>query len=169
MISNKYIKIGPTADSIPFDNQNDPDCGLISDTVQEAIDELCRKALINSSPGIAFGRNGQINKGAWLLNNEVSSNLTGVPFALNNGILVSLWIGNEDIKTFDVTLYEHDGDEIGLTSLVTVSLVATRSAFFDTSDFGTINLTKDKQLACRITDGNGKNIKVFTVVKGDTV
>jgi len=167
-MSSKYIKIGPVADSVPFDKDNDPDCGLNSDTVQEAIEELCNRVLISASPGFAWGRNGNINKNVWLLNNEVSSNLTGIPFALTDGELVNLWIGNEDVKTFDLTLFEHDGDEINLTSLVTVSLTAQRFKSFDITDFGTIAITKDKQLAARVTDGSGKNVKVFAVIKGNT-
>lgn len=40
-MKSKYIHMGPTADSVPYDNENDPNCILNADTVQEAIDELC--------------------------------------------------------------------------------------------------------------------------------
>jgi hypothetical protein len=168
MAGNKYIRTGPVADSVPFDKENDPDCGFISDTVQEVAEELCRRALISASSGFAWGRSGNINKNVWLLNNEVSSNLTGIPFALSSGKITNIWVGNENIKTFDLTIYEHDGDEVNLTALVTVSLVTQKSESFDISDFGTINVTKDKQLAARVTDGSGKNVKAFIVIKGNT-
>lgn len=40
-MKGKYIKTGPIADSVPFDNDND--CNLSADTVQEAIEEVCAK------------------------------------------------------------------------------------------------------------------------------
>lgn len=41
---SKYIKIGPVADSIPFDDENCP----IGETVQEAIETLCKGPLVSA-------------------------------------------------------------------------------------------------------------------------
>jgi hypothetical protein len=167
-MSDKYIRMGPVAGSVPFDPDNDPDCGLTKDTVQEVIEELCKQVSKGASPGFGWGRAGVANKNVWLLNNDVVSNKTGIPFGLNNGELLELWVGNENISTFDVTLFEHDGVEINLTSKATVSLVSERFKIFNVSDFGTVNITKNKQLAMRVTDGAGKNVKVYAVIKGSS-
>ena len=37
---SEYIKKGPVADSVPYDNE---DCDLKAETTQEAIDELCTR------------------------------------------------------------------------------------------------------------------------------
>lgn len=42
----KYIRIGPHAFTVPFDNENDPDCNFTAETVQEAIEELCAKDMV---------------------------------------------------------------------------------------------------------------------------
>lgn len=41
MSNDAYIKIGPVADSVPFDNENEPNCALTGETTQEVIEELC--------------------------------------------------------------------------------------------------------------------------------
>jgi len=169
MAKDKYIRIGPHAFTVPFDNENDPDCNFTAETVQEAIEELCAKAAIAASPGYAWGRAGTVSAGAWLLNNEVVSNIAGIPFALTSGVLTNLWVGCENLNTFDVQLYEHDGDSIGLTLLTTVSLVAQRKAEFDVVDFGVINVSQNKQLAIQISSGSAKNVKVFALFKGNTI
>lgn len=47
-MGSKYIRMGPVADSVPFDNENNPNCKLTSDTVQEALEALCVNNPANS-------------------------------------------------------------------------------------------------------------------------
>lgn len=39
--ASKYVSMGPVASSVPYDNESDPDCKLTSETVEEALNELC--------------------------------------------------------------------------------------------------------------------------------
>ena len=109
------------ASSIFYDKDNNPACDLESDNVQDAIDELCINTSLSASPGYAFGRSGNRVANDWLnIYGQIRSNRTGIPFGLNNGRIIEIWAGNEDINTFDITIYEHQGDSVGLTSLTTV-------------------------------------------------
>ncbi len=158
---NKYIKIGPVADSVPYDNTVDPDCDLISDTVQEAIDELCTKINESASPGFTWGRGGNLPNNTWLLNDTVPSNRAGRTIMFDDLTITDVFVATENIDTYDVSIFSHDGDEINLTLLVTVSIVAARSGQFTVSSA----VAKNKQLASRITDGSAKNLVAGIVLK----
>ena len=166
------IHIPPDAKDVEVDNSDIPCLSEDAVNVYEAIKELCQIQALSNSPGIAFGRDGNtsgstINPG-FLLNNQVFSNKTGVPFGLNDGALKEIWIGVQDPTDVTIRFYYHDGNEINLTSLATVNLVVAdgRNKTFDVGDLGVINIPKDKQLAAAVIGGNGKNIKAFVIVSG---
>jgi len=48
---SKYYKVTPVADSVPYDKDKDPNCDLESETVQDAIDELCTRATDGDNAG----------------------------------------------------------------------------------------------------------------------
>lgn len=141
---------------IPFDNStNDFD----SDNVQEAIEEIGASA----SPGFNYGRSGNVSSNTWLLIvGTVPSNKAGITIALSNATISKVYIANEDINTFNIELYSHDGNEVNLTLLDTVSIVSARSATF------TLNtaITTGKQLAVKLSTGSAKNLSVGVQLKG---
>jgi len=148
--------------NVPFDNTGS---GLISDNVGDAIREVETKITASASPGFSFGRGGNIPSGTWLYRvGSVPSNKTGVPIGISNPVLISIKVGNENISTFDVQIYEHEGDEINLTLLTTVSIVNTRTQSFTVS----IPITTGRQLAAYISAGSGKNVGVDLQLSGTT-
>lgn len=165
MSGKRRNQYAPVAEQVAFDPDNCDD--ITSEEVQGAIEEVCGAVATGATTSYAWGRNGNISSNTWLLANEVPSQRTGIPFGLNNGEIKSIWVGNQDVNTFDVTIYEHDGDKTNLTALVTVSVTAARSDEFDVTDFGTITLTKGKQLAARVTSGSAKRVTVYMVPKGN--
>ena len=114
-----------------------------------------------------FDRTGTNNVNDWLKAGNLFSNVVGWPFGLANGTVNGIWIGNENLSTFDIDIYEYEGDEVNLTNLVTVSVgVAARNAFFDVSDFGVVNITQGYQLAARISAGSIKEPRVVLFAGG---
>jgi hypothetical protein len=162
MDKSKYVDIGPHAASTPVD---DTYCDFGLDTAQEYFEKICDLLKI-SRPSFSWGRSGNVGNNAWLINNEVPSNRVGTPFNLDNGRLERLWVGNQNPNTFSITIYEHDGNQINLTALATVTLTSERSRFFDASDFGVVPVTNGKQIGVRITSGSAKNPEVFAQISG---
>ena len=158
------FSIDQVAKSTPFDKDNNPSCGFVSTDVQSAIEELCDKASVSASPGFTFSSPGNASPNTWMQVGAVISNKTGINFSLYNGELFQLSVSNENINTFDVELYEHDGTTF--TLLTTVSVVAARSDTFDSGDFGTVNITQGLELAAKIVGGNAKNPVVQLIAKG---
>lgn len=148
-----------TADAVEYDNGLS---GLTATNVQDAIDEISTTVGVSASPGFTWGRSGNIVSGTWLNNDEVPSNKAGRTVALTSPIITQVFVANEDVNTFDIGLYEHQGNEVGLTLLGTVSVVAARSAVFTVS----ISATSGRQLATRISSGTAKNLVIGVQLKG---
>lgn len=144
------------ARSIFFDNSTN---GFTSDNVQEAIEEIGASA----SPGFSFGRSSTSTAGVWLLRvGTIPSNKTGVPLGISLPVITNIQVGNEDISTFDIEIYEHEGNEVNLTLLTTVSIVSSRTGVFSVS----VPATSGRQLAARVSSGTGRNIGVDVILKG---
>jgi len=156
-----YIDIDPHAQTIPYDNTNEPDCDLVSETVQEALDELCTKINESASPGFTWGRSGNLPNNTWLLNDTVPSNRAGRTVMFDGLTVTDVFVATEDIDTYDIGIFSHDGNEVNLTLLTTVSIIASRSAQFTVSS----PVAKNKQLASRITSGSAKNLVAGVVLK----
>lgn len=162
MYPNSNIYISPHGLTVPFDPDNDPDCSLTSETTQEAIEELCRFTAISASPGFTWGRSGNVTSGAWLLNDTVPSNLTGRNVFLYNAVIEMVYTTNEITNTYNLSIYEHDGTVY--TLLTTISLVSAKSV--EVYLVPSVNVTKGKELAARVTSGSGKNITAGILMRG---
>ena len=150
----------PVAGSTPYDNTTS---GLVADDVQAAIDELSSEVSQSASPGFSFGRGGNTPSGTWLLRTGgPPSNKTGVPMGITSPVITRISVGNETISTFDVAVYEHEGDEVNLTLFTTVSVVSARTGTF------TVNIpaTTGRQLAVLINSGAAKNPGVDLQLSG---
>lgn len=159
----------PPSNRIKYDDQNiSPPLSTPSnpiDDVQAAIDELKRRASISASPGFSWGQSGNCTSNTWLTNETVPSDRTGRVFPLDDGQLVAFVVSNELINTFSMQLYEHDGTTF--TLLGTFSLTAQRSRTFTSVDFGTISITKGKELAVKVSSGSCKNPVVIGIFSGN--
>lgn len=157
---------GQVAGSVPFDNDNN---SFVSDDVQGAIEELADTVSRSASPGFSFGRGSNISAGTFLnRTGNVPSNRTGVTFGLYNGNLDEINVGSENINTYDVTVWQHDGDFINPIEIATVSVVASRAeSFVRDTDFTIVNLpVRGKQFAVEISSGSGRNIGVDLQLSG---
>lgn len=151
----------PHAIETVFDPSN---CDAITkENTQEAIEELCGEVTQSASPGFTWGRSGNVSNNTWLLNDSVPSNKAGRTIVFSNPIITKIFSASEDIDTYDLQVYEHEGDEINLTLLTTLSVVASRSG-----DSGTISVavTAGRQLAIKLVNGSGKNVVVGIQMKG---
>ena len=119
------------AHSVPFDKDNRPDLEFVSENVQEAIEEVRDSVLTSASPGFSFGRSGAVSKGAYLLCDTVPSNITGRYVYINNAQINKVFVGTEIVGTYKFGVYYHDGDEINITLVGTVTISADRGGSFE--------------------------------------
>lgn len=137
---------------------------LTSTKTGPAIRELFNSGGNSASAGVIFGRASNTSATTWLQNEGVPSNRTGVPLDINNPELVKISAGSENLDTYTITIYEHEGDSINLTILDTISVVGSRNASKTTS----INITPGRQIAAALTVGNARNVKVTLSIKGNS-
>lgn len=116
-----------------------------------------------ASPPFSFGRSGNNPTNTWLLRvGAVPSNRTGYNVGFQNAIIKKIVSQTQDLDTYNVGVYTHDGDEVNLTLIHTVNIVSSRSESFDTS----ISVPTGKQLATRITSGSASNVGVDITITG---
>lgn len=148
------------ARAIPFDNLLN---GFNSTNVQEAIEEIGASA----SPGFSFGRDGGLSSGTWLRRpGSVPSNRAGVTVDITNPVITRIAAANRNVETYDIEIYEHEGNEVNLTLLGTVTVTAA------TSDSFSVNFpaTQGRQLAVRLGatfTGNVRDLGVDITLIGN--
>ena len=148
----------PIAEDVDFDNSTN---GFSSDNVQDAIEEIGASA----SPGFSFGRK-NANNGTWLNRvGEIPSNRTGVTIGIQSPRVTQIFVSNEDVETYTIGIYEHDGDSINLVQLGTVSVTSARGGNFSVN-FPT---STNKQIAVRVETvaGSLKNPGVDIILTGN--
>jgi hypothetical protein len=148
------------AEGVPFDDSN---VDFTADNVQDAIEELEDAVAVSASPGFSFGRNGNLPTNTWLLRpGGVPSNKTGINVGITGPYLKKITCATENQDTYNITIYQHDGDEVNLTSITTKTITSSRKEVFDVD----ISLTYDKQLAVRVTSGSATNLGVDLQLSG---
>lgn len=130
-------------------------------TVQEGLDGVKDLVATSASPGFTWGRSGKLPSKTWLLNESVPSNRSGRTLMFSEMTITDVFVATEDIDTYELSIYSHDGDEINLTLLTTVSINAVRAAQFTVS----VAVPQLKQLAAKIETGSAKNITAGIVLK----
>jgi hypothetical protein len=157
-MGQRGVKKSSVAKSVPFDNNGN---GFNSNNVQDAIEEIGASA----SPGFSFGRS-SANNGTWLNRvDRIPSNRTGVTIGIQNPVVTQVFVSNENVETYTIGIYEHDGDSINLVQLGTVSVTSSRGDNFSVN-FPTSN---NKQLAVRVETvvGSVQNIGVDVILTGN--
>jgi hypothetical protein len=156
------IHLPPIAEDVEFDPSN---CEAItSENVQGAIEDLCAEVTGAASPGYSFGRT-SANSGTWLRRvGQIPTNRTGVTVGIQNPIVTKVFVSNQNIETYTIGIYEHDGNSINLTQLGTVSVSGARGDSFNVN-FPT---STNKQLAVRVETvvGSVQNIGVDIILTG---
>lgn len=144
----------------PFDNSTN---GFNSDNVQEAIEEIGASA----SPGFSFGRNGRLSQNTWLRRpGNVPSNRAGVTLDISSPVITRIAAANRNVETYDIEIYEHEGNSVNLTLLTTVTVVGATSAIFSVN----VAATQGRQLAIRLgstATGNVRDLGVDITLVGD--
>ena len=149
------------AESVPFDNDTN---GFTSDDVQGAIEEVGASVSVSVSPGFSWGRSGNLPTNTWLQNETVPSNKSGRIVTFSSPEIVRIYSASEDIDTYTLTIYEHEGDEINLTSLTTLSVVSSRNG---DSGIISVSVTSGRQLGVKLTSGSAKNLVVGMILTGE--
>ena len=96
-----------------------------------------------------------------MLNDTVPSNKAGRRIFLIDATLESVFVSSEDVDTFDLEIFEHDGTTF--TLITTVSVVAARGGEFTVAS---LSLTTSKELAIKLVNGSAKNPVVGCILKG---
>lgn len=128
--------------------------GFTATNVQDALDEIANDVNTSASPGFSFGRASNVNSGTWLQCETVPSNKAGRFVYINSAVIERVFVSSENISTFDIEVYYHDGDEVGLTLLGSVSIVSARGDEFVVS----WAVPSDKQLALKLSSGSARNV-----------
>lgn len=131
------------AGSTPFDNSTN---GMTSTDTQAAIEEVNNRINTSASPGFSFGRSGNTTAGTYLQNETVPSNVAGRWVYITNGSVKRVFVSNELVTTYKIEALYHDGNEVGLTSLGTVTVTASKGGAFSVN----WAVPANKQIAIRI-------------------
>jgi hypothetical protein len=115
---------------------------------------------VSASPGFTWGRTGSVGVGAYLLNDEVPSNVTGRVITFADPVIRKILVTNGAVSTFTITIQEHDGTTY--TDLTTVSLTAQR----ETTATVNVPITSGKQLAIKVSSGLANNPVVGIILDG---
>ena len=112
----------------------------------------------------SFGETGNIPVNTFVKRvGGVPSNIVGVPILVNGGSIRVASVFNENVSTYNVEFYQHDGN---FTNPVLVyTLVVTNDYGVTVSNLN-VTVTKEKQLAAKITGGAVKNVGVTIAMKG---
>lgn len=148
-----------SAVEVPFDNTSN---GFNAEDVQAAIEEVSDSVQTSASPGFSFGRSGNVSSGTWLQNEGVPSNRAGRWVYINNAEVTAVFVANENVSTFSLEVYYHDGGGVNLTLIGTVNVVAAYGNKFPTS----FAVPTDKQLAIKLASGSGKNVIAGLELRG---
>lgn len=140
------------AKSVPFDNSTN---GFTATDVQQAIEELNTTVLTSASPGFSFGRSGTATLGTYLQNESVPSNVSGRWVYINSAFVKRVFVSNEDVTTYTIEVLYHDGNEINLTSLGTVTVTAARGGAFSVN----WAVPTNKQIAVRVSPASANSAK----------
>ena len=155
------IKKSVVAESVPFDNEN---TSFQSENVQDAIEEIGASA----SPGFSFGRNGNLSSNTWLRRpGNVPSNRAGVTIDIDNPVITRISCANRNVETYDVEVYEHQGNSLNLTLIGTVTVNAATSGTFSVN----FTATRGRQLAVRLGNtqtGRVRDLGVDVTLIGST-
>jgi len=155
------IYSSPIAITVPFDNDTN---GFTADEVQGAIEELGGLIQTSTSPGFGFGKGGSIATNTYLLCEGVPSNISGRYVYVASATITKVFVSVQIASTFDLEVFHHDGNEVNMTSLGTVSVVASTGGEFVVS----WAIPTQKQIAMRVINGTAKNAVAGLQLEGTT-
>jgi hypothetical protein len=125
---------------------------------------------LSASPGFSYGRAGNVATNTFLNRpGGTPSNNTGVNFGLLNGSLDVIATGTRTSDTYELTIYQHDGNFASPTTIAVVTVTAlTKAVLVKDIDFTQVSaMTKNRQIAVEVSSGSANNIGVDLQLSGD--
>lgn len=153
-----------TAKNIDYVNTGS---GLVSENVQDAIDELSATAAVSASPGFTWGKSGSAGPGEYLYNDQVESNKSGRLVPLNNAIVTKFFVNNtKNTGTRKLQLVRRRPAQTG-TWTVIASITLASGQYANAFDVSASVLLND-ELAVRVASGSNdfENAIVGIIING---
>lgn len=125
-----------------------------SPIIVEVLENTYSPVDTSASPGFSFGRSSNVLQGTWLLNESVPSNKAGRFVYINDASVQKIFVSNEISTTFDLEIYYHYGNEIGLTLVDTINVVSDYGGVFTIGQ----TVPTGSQLALKVSSGSARNI-----------
>lgn len=117
--------------------------------------------------GFNFGANGNTPANTYINRiGGISSNIVGLPTLISSGEIKTISVENQNVNTYGIEVYEHDGNLVNSTLLYTLNVVSDTGA--QASNL-TISITKGKQIAAKTITGAAQNIGVTIIAKGTSL
>jgi len=111
----------------------------------------------------SFGKSGNAVANSFLDRaGSVPSNISGIPIMVGTGTVKSVACGQEDIDTYSVEYYEHEGDFVNPILLGTLTVTSARSG---STGALSVPVTQNKQLAIKVLNAV-KNVGCTIAMKG---
>lgn len=121
-----------------------------------------------ASPGFLYAAIDTKTAGFWLTSDTIPTNIAGIPVLFGDAVIVKAAVSAEFDVNYTLGIYQHEGNEVGLTLLGTV-VVTTGGPKRFAFNFPVVYTSQNVQLAVRIISGTTKNLKVSLVLKGSTI
>ena len=133
------------------------------DNIQDKVNQLDERRHVSYS----FGRSGNSTSNTWLRKDgAITTNSSGFAVGLTNAKIEQVNYAARQSETFEILIYEHEGNSTNLTLLATLNVVSSTTQTFNTS----ISITKGKQLAVRVgqtSSGVIRDLGVDLLVTGE--
>lgn len=125
--------------------------------------------LVNpSSPNFVFSKPGAIAPGDYLSSENIDSSVCGVPVLFSGGKVAEAAVMTSAEATYDVGVYQHDGQGINSQLLGQFSVTSGGSKIFSL-DLPVIYDSANVQLAIKVISGTPSDLRVSLVVRGNAI
>jgi hypothetical protein len=121
-----------------------------------------------SAPGFVYGAAGDKSSLFWLTSEGIPSNVVGIPVLFGDAEVAQAAVGTEVESNYTIGVYQHEGSGINLLKLGSFDITIGGPKRLDLL-LPVVYTSPNVQIACRIENGNTKNLKVSLIVKGISV
>lgn len=121
-----------------------------------------------ASPGFVYAGVNSKSGPYWLTSEGIPSNVVGVPVLFGNGLVVQAAVGTEIEAAYDIGIYQHEGNSVGLQLLGQFSITNGGPKRVELN-FPVVYSSPNVQLACRLMSGTTVNLKLSLVLRGTNI
>lgn len=141
------------------------DPNLLPTTVAAELTRIGQGGGTGVAQTLIYGGGGNTAQNSYLSNNNVPSNVVGVPVGLSNAKIRSVFLGNENIKTGNILIQQRT--PAGTGTWTTIYTLALSNQSYKTVTGLNITVTTGAEVAV-FTGVSLKNVKVVVNVNGDS-